>query len=69
MPNLVPPVTTVMAGAYRERILAIMPMVIGLHLDDCVFDGRDRPDEVERGHGEGVLPLVFSRRVPQPILL
>ena len=54
MPNLSPPVTTVEAGrAYRERIVAaagpgFTPLMTA-YLTDSIA-----PDEVARGHGEGV---------------
>ena len=57
MPNLSPPVTTsAMAAAYRERVLAALPAgsdfapLMTLYLTD----GID-PDEIVRGHGEGVV--------------
>ena len=56
MPNLVPPVTTVAAARdYRERILAALP-----DRDDftplmtCYLTDRTDPDEIARGHAEGV---------------
>ena len=56
MPNLVPPVTTVAAAeAYRDRILETMPdghrftPLMTAYLTDEID-----PDEVERGHEEGV---------------
>jgi dihydroorotase len=57
MPNLAPPVTTsAAAAAYRQRILAAVPAgsdftpLMTLYLtDDC------DPDEIVRGHGEGVV--------------
>jgi dihydroorotase len=60
MPNLVPPVTTIAAAlAYRERIIEAVPR-------ECEFtplmtayltDGSD-PDEIVRGHQEGVFTAV-----------
>lgn len=57
MPNLTPPVTSAAAAAaYRARIMAALP-------EGCDFtplmtlyltDGAD-PDELARGHGEGIL--------------
>jgi dihydroorotase len=54
MPNLSPPVTTVAAArAYRERIVAATgPGFIPL-MTAYLTDGCD-PDELARGHGEGV---------------
>ena len=60
MPNLVPPVTTVAdAVAYRERILAALPAGVAFQpLMTCYLtDGAD-PEEVERGHREGVFTAV-----------
>lgn len=56
MPNLVPPVTTVaMAGAYRERILAARPQGSDFQpLMTCYLTDATSPDEIERGHAEGV---------------
>ena len=54
MPNLVPPVTTAaLASAYRDRIIAaagpgFTPLMTAYLTDDIA------PDEIERGHGEGV---------------
>ena len=54
MPNLLPPVTTVAAAsAYRERIVAaagsgFTPLMTA-YLTDTIS-----PDEIERGHSEGV---------------
>jgi dihydroorotase len=56
MPNLSPPVTTTeMGSAYRDRILAAVPDGVAFEpLIICYLtDGLD-PDEVARGHGEGV---------------
>jgi dihydroorotase len=56
MPNLVPPVTNVAAAAaYRDRILAALPTGADFTpLMTCYLtDGTD-PDEIARGHGEGV---------------
>jgi dihydroorotase len=56
MPNLSPPMTdTAGVAAYRDRILAALPEgsdftpLMTLYLTD-----HTDPDEVERGHGEGV---------------
>ena len=55
MPNLSPPVTTVEAGAaYRKRILAATAGQDFMPLITCYLtDGLD-PDELARGHAEGV---------------
>jgi len=57
MPNLAPPVTTsAAAAAYRDRILAAVPAgsdftpLMTLYLTDDID-----PDEIVRGHGEGVV--------------
>ncbi|MEA3060008.1 MAG: dihydroorotase [Sphingomonadales bacterium] len=54
MPNLVPPVTTVEAARdYRKRILdATAPGFTPLMT--CYLTDRTTPDEIERGHAEGV---------------
>lgn len=56
MPNLQPPVTTVAAAqVYRQRIRACLPdgsdfqPLMTAYLTDCI-----EPDEIERGHQEGV---------------
>ncbi len=56
MPNLSPPVTTAAAGAaYRERILAAVPDGISfMPLITCYLTDNLDPDEIARGHGEGV---------------
>lgn len=56
MPNLVPPVTTVAAAqAYRERILtALDPAHDFTPLMTCYLIDDIDPDEVARGHAEGV---------------
>lgn len=56
MPNLSPPVTTAAAGAaYRDRILAAVPDGIGFTpLITCYLTDHLDPDEIARGHGEGV---------------
>lgn len=56
MPNLSPPVTTVAAGAaYRERILAAVPDGIDFTpLITCYLTDHLDPDEIARGHGDGV---------------
>jgi dihydroorotase len=56
MPNLSPPVTaTEMGRAYRDRILAAVPEGVAFEpLITCYLtDGLD-PDEIARGHAEGV---------------
>jgi len=56
MPNLAPPVTTVAAAeAYRERIMAAIP--VGLEftpLMTCYLTDTTDPDETERGFSAGV---------------
>lgn len=56
MPNLVPPITTVdAASAYRERIRAAVPAGIDYTpLMTCYLTDGASPDEMERGHREGV---------------
>src|ERR1700678_2363557 len=56
MPNLVPPVTTVaLAAAYRERILAARPSGSDFQpLMTCYLTDTTSPDEIEKGHAEGV---------------
>lgn len=56
MPNLSPPVTTVEAArAYRERVLAAMPEGADFTpLMTCYLTDGTSPDEVARGHEEGV---------------
>jgi dihydroorotase len=56
MPNLVPPVTTVeAASAYRDRILAARPQGSDFQpLMTCYLTDMTSPDEIERGHAEGV---------------
>ena len=56
MPNLVPPVTTVAAGAaYRERILAaVSPELDFTPLMTAYLTDEIDPEEVARGHAEGV---------------
>jgi dihydroorotase len=56
MPNLVPPVTTVaMAASYRERILAARPSGSDFQpLMTCYLTDSTSPDEIEKGHSEGV---------------
>ena len=56
MPNLAPPVTTVAAAsAYRDRILAALPSEMDFTplMTAYLTDDSD-PDEIERGHAEGV---------------
>jgi dihydroorotase len=56
MPNLSPPVTSVEAGrAYRERILAALPEGLEFEpLITCYLTDTLSPDEVAKGHEEGV---------------
>lgn len=56
MPNLVPPVTTVAAAAaYRDRILAARPRDSDFQpLMTCYLTDTTSPDEIEKGHGEGI---------------
>jgi dihydroorotase len=56
MPNLVPPVTSVAAAsAYRERILAARPRGSDFQpLMTCYLTDSTSPDEIEKGHSEGV---------------
>lgn len=56
MPNLVPPVTTVeAASAYRDRILAARPLGSDFQpLMTCYLTDMTSPDEIERGHADGV---------------
>ncbi len=56
MPNLVPPVTTVeAASAYRDRILAARPQNSDFQpLMTCYLTDMTAPDEIARGHAEGV---------------
>src|SRR5262249_24105984 len=60
MPNLVPPVTTsVAAQAYRERILAAVPDGADFTpLMTCYLTDTSDPDEVARGHQEGMFVAV-----------
>src|ERR1700689_368330 len=56
MPNLVPPVTTVAAAAaYRARTLAPRPPHSDFQpLMTCYLTDVTSPDEIEKGHSEGV---------------
>jgi len=56
MPNLSPPVVTVAdALAYRGRILEALPAALGFTpLMTCYLTDHNDPDELARGHGEGV---------------
>ncbi len=56
MPNLTPPVTTVAAAtAYRERIVAAVPAGADFTpLMTCYLTDDADPDELARGHAEGV---------------
>ncbi len=60
MPNLVPPITSVAsASAYRDRILMARPKGSAKGADfqplmTCYLTDVTDPDEVERGHAEGV---------------
>ena len=60
MPNLAPPVTTIAAAlAYRERILAALPPSADFTplMTAYLTDASD-PDEIVRGHREGVFTAV-----------
>lgn len=60
MPNLVPPVTTIAdAVAYRARILAALPTGVDFTplMTAYLTDSRD-PEEIIRGHREGVFTAV-----------
>jgi dihydroorotase len=60
MPNLVPPVTTIAAAlAYRQRIMAALPAGCDFTplMTAYLTDGTD-PDEIQRGHREGVFTAV-----------
>ena len=60
MPNLVPPVTTIAAAlAYRERIIAALPPGADFTplMTAYLTDSSD-PDEIHRGHREGVFTAV-----------
>ena len=56
MPNLSPPVSSVEATiAYRDRILAALPAGLDFTpLMTCYLTDATDPDEVERGHRDGV---------------
>ncbi|OYU34207.1 dihydroorotase [Novosphingobium sp. PASSN1] len=56
MPNLKPPVTTAAAGAaYRARIqAAVDPALNFTPLITCYLTDGINPDELVRGHGEGI---------------
>ena len=56
MPNLVPPVTTAAAAAaYRDRILAALPVGSDFQpLMTCYLTDHADPEELRRGHEEGV---------------
>jgi dihydroorotase len=60
MPNLVPPVTTIAAArAYRERILAALPVGLDFTpLMTCYLTDASDPAEVARGYREGVFAAV-----------
>ena len=60
MPNLVPPVTTMAgAGAYRERILAVLPDGNEFTpLMSCYLTDTTDPDEVALGFAEGAFAAV-----------
>src|SRR5208282_2623914 len=60
MPNLVPPVTEVAAArAYRERILAALPVDAAfIPLMTCYLTDTTDPQEVARGYEEGVFAAV-----------
>lgn len=56
MPNLTPPVTTAaMAAEYRERILSAVPEGVDFTpLMTCYLTDTTDPDDLARGHSEGV---------------
>ncbi len=56
MPNLVPPVTdAAKAAAYRDRIVAALPEGADFEpLMTCYLTDRTDPDDLARGHEEGV---------------
>lgn len=56
MPNLAPPVTTAAAAAaYRDRVLAALPAGADFTpLMTCYLTEDTDPDEIARGHAEGV---------------
>jgi dihydroorotase len=56
MPNLSPPLTSTEAGrAYRDRIMAAVPEGVAFEpLIICYLTDSLDPDEIARGHGEGV---------------
>src|SRR5215831_15007560 len=60
MPNLVPPVTSIPAArTYRERIIAALPAVANFTpLMTCYLTDTTDPEEVARGHEEGVFAAV-----------
>jgi dihydroorotase len=60
MPNLVPPVTTATAArAYRRHILAALPAGADFTpLMTCYLTDETDPEEVARGHAEGVFAAV-----------
>jgi dihydroorotase len=60
MPNLVPPVTSVAAArAYRERILAALPAGVAFTpLMTCYLTDTTDPEEVARGHQQGIFKAV-----------
>ncbi len=60
MPNLVPPVTTIAdALAYRARIMAALPAGVDFTpLMTAYLTDHSDPDEIYRGHREGVLTAV-----------
>jgi dihydroorotase len=60
MPNLVPPITTVAAArAYRDRIVTSLPEGAEFTpLMTCYLTDTTDPEEVARGHAEGVFAAV-----------
>ncbi|HET7446582.1 MAG TPA: dihydroorotase [Methyloceanibacter sp.] len=60
MPNLIPPVARAAAArAYRERILAALPTGTAFEpLMTCYLTDTTNPDEVTRGHEDGVFTAV-----------
>ncbi|HXP02493.1 MAG TPA: dihydroorotase [Stellaceae bacterium] len=60
MPNLAPPVTTIAAAvAYRQRIMAALPAGVDFTpLMTAYLTDASEPDEIGRGHREGVFAAV-----------
>ena len=55
MPNLVPPVTTAAAaGAYRQRIMAVLPADLGFTpLMTCYLTDATNADDLAAGFADG----------------